>query len=158
MNNILIYTFFRYSSKTSKGLYELDTDRYHIDKLFIPHTFSTKKLLEAIPKYDYIIGIADHNKNAIKSRFDPRYVNMYGKKTILEKSTEEYISNWDIVLPEGFYEYKSTTNGPCNRSAYLIMNKIEKEKLNTKFGFFHLNKKCVEEDIRKLLYCCNMEP
>lgn len=156
MNNILIYTFFKYSSKTSKCLYELNTEGYGVDKLFVPNTFSTKKLLEIIPSYNYVIGIADHNRNAKESRFDPRYVNRYGRRMILENGEEEYVSNWDIILPEGFYEYKGITNGPCNRSAYLIMNEIINKKLNTRFGFFHLCKESVEGDIRKILDCSNI--
>ena len=145
MNNILIYTFFNYTKQSSKVLYSLDLEG--IDKLFIPNTFSTKKLLEIIPNYDCVIGIADHNRNAKKSRFDPRYINKYGKRKILENGQEEYISNWEIELPGGFYEYESATNGPCNRSAYLIMNEIVNRKFNTKFGFFHLCKERVSEDI-----------
>ncbi len=156
MNNILIYTFFNYTRRTSKVLYELDAEKYHIGKLFIPGTFSTKKLLEQIPKYKYIIGIADNNRNAKKSRYDPKYVNRYGRRTIMGNGIEEYISNLDIVLPDTFYKYTSTTNGPCNRSAYLIMNEIISNQLDTKFGFFHLCKERVEEDIRNILDCCNI--
>jgi hypothetical protein len=156
MNNILIYTFFNYTRKTSKVLYQLDAEKYHIDKLFIPNTFSTKKLLEKIPNYEYVIGIADQNRNANQSRFDPKYVNRYGKRIIIENGIEEYISNLDIVLPDTFYKYASTTNGPCNRSAYLIMNEIISNHLDTKFGFFHLCKESVEEDILNILDCCNI--
>jgi hypothetical protein len=53
-------------------LYGLDTEKYHIDKLFVPNTFSTKKLLEQIPRYRYVIGIADNNRNAKRSRYDPK--------------------------------------------------------------------------------------
>lgn len=149
MNNILVYTFFNYTKKCSKALYNLDLE--DIDKLFVPNTFSTKKLLEIISNYEYVIGIADQNKNASRSRFDPKYVNRYGRRMILEGGREEYISNLRIDLPEGFYEYKSITNGPCNRSAYLIMNKIANEKLNTKFGFFHLRKQNIAMDLPKVI-------
>jgi hypothetical protein len=137
-------------------LYELDAEKYHIDKLFVSGTFSTKKLLEQIPKYRYVIGIADNNRNAKRSRYDPKYVNRYGRRIIIENGTEEYISNLDIVLPSTFYKYSSNTNGPCNRSAYLIMNEINTNQLDTRFGFFHLCKESVEEDIRMILDCCNI--
>ena len=151
MNNILIYTFFNYTRKTSKALYELDTEKYHIEKLFIPNTFSTKKLLEQIPKYRYVIGIADNNRNAKRSRYDPKYVNRYGRRIIIENGMEEYVSNWDIVLPDTFYKYEGITNGPCNRSAYLIMNEIISNQFDTKFGFFHLCKDTVKEDFEKMI-------
>lgn len=151
MNKILIYTFFNYTRKTSKMLYELDAEKYHIDKLFVPNAFSTKKLLEQIPQYRYVIGIADNNRNAKKSRYDPKYVNRYGKRIIIENGTEEYVSNLDITLPNTFYKYEGITNGPCNRSAYLIMNEIINNQLDTKFGFFHLCKDTVQEDIERIL-------
>ena len=33
-----------------------------------------RKLTSNVSKYDYIVGIADHNKLAKKSRFDPLYI------------------------------------------------------------------------------------
>ena len=148
MNNILIYTFFSYTKHTSKELYEFNDKR--IDKLFIPNTFSTDRLLDLIPKYRYVIGIADHRKDCKKSRFDTKYVNKYGKRKILENSSEYLYSNLDIVLPDTFYKYEKTTNGPCNRSAYLVMNKIVNEKLDTKFGFFHLCKYRIGKDLNEI--------
>ncbi len=152
MNSILLYTFFNYTRRSSKVLYELDAEKYGIDKLFVPGTFSTKKLLEQIPKYRYVIGIADNNRNAKRSRYDPKYVNRYGRRIIINDGTEEYASNLDIVLPNTFYRYTSTTNGPCNRSAYLIMNEIINNQLDTRFGFFHLCKERVEEDLGCLIF------
>jgi hypothetical protein len=83
-------------------------------------------------------------------------LNRYGRRIITENSIAEYISNLDIVLPNTFYKYEGITNGPCNRSAYLIMNEIVSNQLDTKFGFFHLCKERVEEDIRRILNCCNI--
>ena len=151
MPNILIYTFFSYSKKTSKGLYELQNLENDIDKLFIPNRFATKKLLTLIPKYDYVIGIADHNKNAKRSRFDPKYINKYSKQDIIENGTEYLESNLDIDIPNTFYTFPSTTNGPCNRSGYLVMNDIVNNKLNTKFGFFHLKKDSCMDDLREII-------
>ena len=149
MNNILIYTFFSYTKKSSKGLYLLENKK--IDKLFIPHTFSTNKLLDLIPKYRYVIGIADNRKNSKRSRFDIKYVNRYGQREILKDGSEYLYSNLDIVLPNTFYKYEKTTNGPCNRTGYLIMERIINEELDTRFGFFHLYK----ENITKGLLLSN---
>jgi hypothetical protein len=150
MNNILIYTFFSYTKRSSKELYLFKNK--DIDKIFIPNTFSTNKLLSLIPKYKYVIGIADNRKDSKKSRMDIKYVNRYGRNTILKDSLEYIYSNLDITLPNTFYKHEKTTNGPCNRSAYLIMNRIVDEKLDTKFGFCHLckenEKQCIEEIIQ----------
>lgn len=149
MNNILIYTFFSYIKKSSKGLYMYENK--DIDKIFLPNTFSTNKLLNLIPKYRYVIGIADQRKNAKRSRMDIKYVNRYGKRNILENSSKYLFSNLNIELPDTFYKYEKTTNGPCNRSAYLIMNRIINEKLDTKYGFFHLCKENIERDMGDLV-------
>ncbi len=149
MNNILIYTFFSYTKKSSKELYLLENK--NIDKLFIPNTFSTNKLLSLVPKYRYVIGIADNRKNAKESRFDTKYINRYGKRELVNNSSEYLYSNLDIVLPDTFYTYDNTTNGPCNRSAYLVMDRIVNEKLDTKFGFFHINKNRVKDAIGEIL-------
>lgn len=79
MKNILVYTFFGYTKQCSKVLHHLDFEKKDVDKLFIPNTFSTKKLLEQISKYKYVIGIADNNRNAKRSRYDTKYVNRYGR-------------------------------------------------------------------------------
>lgn len=149
MNNILIYTFFSYAKKSSKGLYLLESKE--IDKIFIPNTFSTNKLLSLIPKYRYVIGIADNRRGSKKSRMDIKYVNRYGKNTILKDSPEYICSNLDMILPDTFYKYEGITNGPCNRSGYLIMNRIVNEKLNTKFGFFHLCKENITKGLLLLI-------
>jgi hypothetical protein len=151
MNKILIYTFFSYSKVTSKGLYEFINVKYKFDKLFIPNRFATNKLVDKISDYDFVIGIADHNKRASKSRFDPKYINRYSKKVLLEGGPEFLKSNLEINFPNNFYTYTGTTNGPCNRSAYLVMNEIDSNNLKTKFGFFHLSKKNWEKDLKMVI-------
>ena len=156
MNKILIYTFFSYSKVTSKGLYEFKNVKYKLDKLYIPNRFATNKLINIIPDYDFVIGIADHNKKALKSRFDPKYINKYSKKVLLEGGSEFLNSNLEIDFSNYFYKYTSTTNGPCNRSAYLVMNEIDSNNLKTKFGFFHLSKKTWEKDLKIVISQTNM--
>ena len=151
MGKILVYTFFSYTKVTSKGLFKFEDPNYSFDKLFVSNRFATKKLLEKAPEYDFVIGIADHNKNAVKSRFDPKYINKYSGRTLLENGLEILNSNLEIELPANFYLYKGVTNGPCNRSAYLIMNKILSDSYKTKFGFFHLNKKTWENDLKVIV-------
>ena len=151
MNKVLIYTFFSYSKVTSKGLYQISNINYKFDKLFVPNRFSTDTLIDKISDYDFVIGIADHNKNALRSRFDFKYINKYSKRELIEGAPEFLNSNLEINLPDCFYTYTSTTNGPCNRSAYLIMNEIGKNNLKTKFGFFHLSKKTWERDLKLLV-------
>lgn len=148
----LIYTFFSYTKASSKLLYKTDLPGWN--KLFLPRDNATKKLISLVPEYDLIIGIADHNKNATQNRFDPKYVNKWGRRTIIEGGPEFYISNISIVSPD-IYTYSSVTNGPCNRSAYLIMHEITIKGLSSRFGFFHLMKSMNNDMLMQLAYQVN---
>jgi len=134
----LVYTFFNYHKVTSKSLYEAQIDVW--DKLFLNGRNLQSGLIKKLKDYDFVIGLADHNKNAKDGRLDPLYVNRNGRKKILLSGPEEYFSNWDLELPSGFYRFSSFSNGPCNRSAYLAMHEIAAQNLKTKFVFFHLPK------------------
>jgi hypothetical protein len=153
MSDILVYTFFGRRKRTSELLYKFDDSQYKIDKYFVPGRFLTSKLLKKVQEYRYVIGIADHNKNATKSRVDVKFTNRYGKRLLIESGPEYNHSNLNLELPSTFYQFSSTTNGPCNRSAYLIMDKILREELATKFGFFHLRRMTTEEDFSKIIKC-----
>lgn len=147
---ILVYTFFGYHLSCSKVLYNLQ-ETATISKYILGPQSLARKLTSNVSKYDYIVGIADHNKLAKKSRFDPLYINKKGKKTILEDNDEYFRSNLEIELSNNFYLFKSYTNGPCNRTGYLIMNKIISKDFKTKFGFFHLNKSNAGRDLEEIL-------
>ncbi|MFZ6022526.1 MAG: hypothetical protein ACOYT9_03600 [Patescibacteria group bacterium] len=152
MTSILVYTFFGYAKATSRGLYNYNDQTIPFDKLFIPNRFGTSRLIEKLDLYDYVIGIADHNKNATKSRFDPVYINKYSNRIIKADSPEQFSANLNLILPETFYTFAGSTNGPCNRSAYFCMNEITSKCLHTTFGFFHLHKKNWASDLATLLH------
>lgn len=146
--NKLVYTFFSYNKKTSKALYEAtlpDWDKKYINGL------NLNPLLKVIPEYDIIIGIADHNKNAKDIRFDPVYVNKRGRRTLVNGGAPELMSNLEFNYPDKTYTFSSATNGPCNRSAYYIMKKIEDEHLSTQFAFFHIPKWITAEKLEAFL-------
>lgn len=148
---ILVYTFFAYQKLSSKLLHNLESESF--DKCFISSNRSLELLLEKTSKYDIVLGIADHNKRALKSRLDLAYINKYGKRKILNNSADFYKSNLDInqIKLNDFYVFKSYSNGPCNRSAYLIMNKITNSNLQTHFCFSHLSRKNISEDLENLI-------
>jgi hypothetical protein len=147
---VLIYTFFGFRKNCSKLLYNFEHEE--CEKLFIPNRFSTKKLIEQVSEYQFIIGIADLAKNVRKSRFDPKYINKYGTRKISNSNVEFHHSNINPELNENeWYRFATYSNGPCNRSAFLIMEKILQEKLSTKFGFFHLCKNFTSENLLELI-------
>ncbi len=148
---ILIYTFLasgKLSYKTLKHFEEFD-----IDKFFISSAKSQQNLLDSIQNYDLVLGIADHNKRVINSRIDPLYINKYGKNKILSNSDNFYKSNISVekLNLRNFYILSSFTNGPCNRSGYLIMNKISIANLHTKYCFAHLAPKNIDNDLKLLI-------
>lgn len=151
MKKILIYTFYSRYKITSRGLYEFRTNDNPFDTLFVPNRFSTDRLVDSIDQYDYVIGIADHSKNARRSRIDRAYINQYGQQPIIPNGIGVLKSNLEINLSESFYNFYGSTNGPCNRSAYLIMRRIIDEDIDIKFCFFHLNKKKWNADLKEII-------
>lgn len=149
---ILIYTFFGHHLNCYKILKD-----YLQTEVFYKHIlkpFSTAdEIIPTISNFDFIIGIADHTKTALHSRIDPIYINKYGRNKIKSESSDFYKSNFnfDKFSLDNFYIFKSYTNGPCNRTAYLIMKEIKEKKLLTKFCFFHLSKKNVAEDLDEII-------
>ncbi len=150
----LIFTFFNYSKHSSKLLYKIKLDDW--EKYFIPKDLATNRLLTKIKDNDLIIGIADHNKNAKQTRLDLKYINKYGKKEIVKDDVEYLESNIKMDHIDNTYIYKSTTNGPCNRVSYLIINEINKVKLNTKYCFIHIKKKTTESEMLSILNSINV--
>lgn len=147
----LIYTFFNYYRNTSRLLYKSELNGW--DKYFIPSTFATNKLLDMVGQYDVVLGIADNRKNAKRNRIDENYKNLYGRNKILKDGQDLYKSNSHLDLGnlEGYYISEKASNGSCNRSAYLIMNRIIINSLRTKFVFCHLVKDYSHEDLISLL-------
>ncbi len=148
----LIYTFFGYNKRCSRILYKSELPGW--DKYWLPRDHATGKLLQKSSEYDLIIGIADRNKNAARHRFDPLYVNKYGRRKIVPDAPESYRFNlkFDASFSSDFYTFTSSTNGPCNRTAFLLMHRIVCEKLDTRLGFFHLCRKIDEEGLQSF---CN---
>lgn len=149
MASFLVYTFFRRQAVTSRSLYLATLSGW--DKQYVTNRASLYTLVHNSIRYDFVVGIADHMRRAKESRFDPVYKNNYGKQIILPDAPQYSESNLHIALPPHVYRFTSTSNGPCNRSAFLIMNEIHKSNAKTTFGFFHLTHDYTPEKLTDFL-------
>lgn len=132
---ILAYTFFNHNHLTFKLLKSLEHNNLHkfylgdINKL-------TRHILKS--NYDHILGLGDYRRNTKRIRIEEEFVNKYGKNKINEYGKDSYQSTWQLQLKENAYLSNKASNGPCNRSGYLISKTISENNLKTKFTFVHI--------------------
>lgn len=148
-NEILIYSIYSWNKKSYKFLRQLELP--NINKLYIKNIQEAHRLAKHIfyRKYKLVLGIADNNKNATKHKVETTFINKYGKNEIIKNGATEFKPNILIPISENLYYANYSTNGPCNRSAYLVMKSIVENKLNTKFAFVHINKNLSFEELEK---------
>lgn len=91
-------------------------------------------------EYDNILGLGNYHKGSKNIRIETLFKNAHGKRGIVANGPEYVHSNWEIEPKERVVISKTITNGPCNRSAYLVANTIQVHHLNTKFAFLHIPK------------------
>lgn len=134
---ILVYTFKTPNQIVYKLLTKIDKD---ITKYFVG---SLKQLQKSVreEKFDYIMGLGNYRKNAKYIRIENKFTNKYGRKEIIANGENIYFADWELNKKEGVVNSNTPTLGPCNRSAYVLLDLIRKEKLNTKFAFIHIPKK-----------------
>ncbi len=147
-NKILIYTFFVWSKTSFKFLRNAELPG--CNKIYIKSIQEAHRLAKHIfyRKYDIVLGIADHNKNATKHKIETEFVNFYGKRKIIENAPDSYHPTLNLKPDETSYLANHTTSGPCNRSAYLISKMIAENDLPTKLGFVHINKNTTFTDLQ----------
>lgn len=145
------------ATPTSLARNDIILARYYINGLR-----GVSGLLKKIEEenYDYIVGLGDYRKDANKIRVESKFVNKYGRNEILEDGKDCY--NADVgFLQEIVDENKphpiplllgeGTTNGPCNRSAYLISELIERKSLKAKLLFLHIPRESVLDCTEKII-------
>ena len=141
---ILIYTFDVWNNIAFKVLKDLDITSVPVVKKFI---WGNRRGAEALTnfivknKFTHILGLGDYRKNAKRIRIEGRFINKYGRSKIDIKGKYSYKSTWDLPILENMYISDKPSNGPCNRSGYLLAQAIEMEDLDTKLGFVHIPRK-----------------
>ncbi len=101
--------------------------------------FSKKILLE---KPEIVIGIA---KSENSSRFEKLAINCFNKTKKISSSGRDY---FNLDLPENivFSISNSPTDSFCNWTTYKIKEFLERNNLDTKLVFVHIN----EKDLNKI--------
>ncbi|MBN1618469.1 hypothetical protein JW887_03950 [Candidatus Dojkabacteria bacterium] len=161
MKPILIYTFFRRQCSTFKALRNVThplVKNYYFNGVSGLNTF-----LNHVSKsnYRYIIGIADYRKTARRVRIEDRFINRFSSGKLISEGPEYYTPTFDLPNIDGirdnkkrnveFYVSDKATFGSCNRSCYLALNIILKQKLNTKFAFSHIPRSIPVKEIKRII-------
>lgn len=136
---VLVYTFYNRWGKTSRLLYNLHNP--DVEKFYINNGLrGVNQLISKIKtdEFDFIIGLGDYRKDAKRIRIESVFINRYGRKPIIDKVPSVLFSTASLVPCENSYIGDKPSNGPCNRSAFLLQNTINENNLKTKLAFVHV--------------------
>ncbi|MBU0976376.1 MAG: hypothetical protein ABIE03_03495 [Patescibacteria group bacterium] len=137
----LIYTFFNYRNLTFRLSNKLTYPE--VSKYYLRGKNSADRLVKYIEKhhFEYILGLGDYRKNSKRIRIEERFMNKYGKNEIIATAPRYYKATWELpILNNKIYISDKPSNGPCNRSAYLISHILHSQNQNTKLAFVHIPK------------------
>lgn len=116
-----------------------------------------KKIEEIEP--NYILGMGIYRKDGKFLRVEKKFINKRGGKLINPQGPGTIYSNSSFI--EDSKQFNKTNfpvceasfagNGPCNFSAYSILNKLEEIKLKSEFTFLHIPQGFNAEKTAKLI-------
>jgi hypothetical protein len=132
---ILVYTFYNPRHLTFKLVNSLSESR--VDKYYLGKLDSLLNLVKA-GNYAYVLGLGDYRQGSSKIRIETKFVNQYGRNKISATGNDAYPLTWNLTSVPGINYSEKPGNGPCNRSAYLISELIDKNSLSSKFAFVHI--------------------
>lgn len=156
-NKKLVYTFFNWHKKCFHFIRTLELP--YTNKIYIANFADARRLAKhvSLRKYKTVIGFADARKNSKRNKIETCFQNLYGRSKIIKNGIGFFKQNLIFELQENDFFAKSPSNGPCNRTSYLIMNEIYQRNLNTKFAFVHLSiNQSIEEAKKKILFWLNL--
>jgi pyrrolidone-carboxylate peptidase len=136
MSTILLYTF----NVPTQIAYKLVKKFEDQENTFYLGSLKNLKNTILENKFDYILGLGNYSKHAKNIRIESSFVNRYGNKEIVKGGQYVYIAGWELKKEDGVVKSVTSTQGPCNRSAYVISELIERKVLHTKLGFIHIPK------------------
>jgi hypothetical protein len=134
---VLVYTFYAPANLTFKLLSQLQIpalQKYYLGNL--------NSLLSNIKDshYTHILGLGDYRKGTKDMRLEQKFHNKHGKHQIVVGGPDYCQPTWDLLLQNGVIKSDLVTQGPCNKSAYTILNFLSANHLPTKFAFVHIPK------------------
>ena len=148
MKKLLIYgfkPFGKYKKNISEELVKKIKvpDDFKVKKVILPVRFS-KRILREIKKFkpDFILGLGQKGKGKLLEieRATENIYNKNGKAKIFPKAPKRYFLNLIFDKIKGTRRDYHSGDYVCNWTRYLIMNYINKHKLNIKFTFLHAPK------------------
>ncbi len=147
----LFYTFHARFNLTYSLLNEFKHD--DVDRYFLRNLGDVQNLVDKVlsAKYDFILGLGDFRKDAKHIRIEKGFINKYGRNKIIEDGQEFYEATWRLPGFENCYYSDKASNGPCNRSGYLLSKLIADNELETKLAFVHVPSKFDLEKVKKML-------
>jgi pyrrolidone-carboxylate peptidase len=95
--------------------------------------------------YSHILGLGDYRRNAKAMRIETCFINQFGKQQIRDGGAEVLHSNWQLPQLPGTMISQTTSNGPCNYSAYTLLTLIAEYGLSSHLGFIHVPRKFEEQ-------------
>ncbi|MFA6005669.1 MAG: hypothetical protein WC775_04260 [Patescibacteria group bacterium] len=134
MSKILVYSFY---NQRHISFQLLDSLTEPVKKYYLGNINSLVKHIVA-EKYDYILGIGSMRKGIKTMRVEKKFRNLRGRKPILPDGEPVLLANWDLSEQDLVVESENANIGPCNRSAYLLLDAIHKSSLFTKLAFLHV--------------------
>lgn len=150
--NILIYTFNNKSGTTYKLLKRvISEENKSVASYIIPsqngHIMLANRIKKIMP--EFIIGLGDYRKNSKRIRLESRFINKYGKNKIIADGPSSYDATLSLQLGNDAYLASTTSNGPCNRSAYMAAYTVSQFNLNSRVAFIHFPRSNRREKIDK---------
>ncbi len=135
---ILLYTFYNWNNLTYKILRSKEFNKYR--KLYITGRNGVNRLVKNFikNKYDLVLGFGDFNKRAKRIRIETRFINKYGIRKIVNNAPEFYRATLKLLLKTQTYRSDKISNGPCNRSAFLLIHNAKVNNISTKISFVHI--------------------
>lgn len=135
---ILLYTFQNPNNLTYKFLRSNEFANY--EKQYISGKNGLNRLIKTLikNKYDFVIGFGDFNKRVKEIRIETRFINKYGIRKIVNNAPEFYRATLKLSLKTQTYRSDKISNGPCNRSAFLLIHNAKVNNISTKISFAHI--------------------
>jgi hypothetical protein len=151
VKKILLYTFYNWNAVSYKLLRSLTEPEVY--KMFIRGVEGAKRLTKNIiqENYSHVLGLGDFRKDAKKIRTETVFINKYGKNYIRKDAPMFYKSTWKLPLYENCIRGIKPSNGPCNQSAYMILDSLNVNNLQTKVAFVHIPRMFDMDSVKNIL-------
>jgi len=148
---LLLYTFYNWNNLTYKILRSEEFENFK--KIYISGKRGTDRLIKTVlkNKYDFVIGFGDFNKRAKRIKIESKFINKYGVRKIVDNTPEFYKATLKLSVKSLTYRTTTTSNGPCNRSAFLLIHNAKINNIDSKISFVHIPSSFAIDRAKKII-------